>query len=80
MRIRITEGYVNEHDILKLKDMEKYHVDVNTIEGIVPRKMVKIDVRDCKMFADVVTGTLYDCKTGKARSTKLWIEKVHKGK
>jgi hypothetical protein len=78
MRIRTTDGYVNEHDLIKFREMEKYHVDVNTMEGIVLRKMVKIDVRDRKMFADIVTGTLYDCKTGKSRSTKLWVEKVYK--
>ena len=28
------------------------------------------------MFADTITGTLYDCETGKSRSTNLWIEEV----
>ena len=79
MRIRTTDGYVNEHDLIKFREMPKYYFDVNTLEGIVLREMVKIEVRDHDMFADTITGTLYDCETGKSRSTKLWIETVHKG-
>ena len=78
MRIRTTDGYVNEHDIIKFKEMQKYDVDVNTMEGIRLRQMVKIEVREREMFADVVTGTLYDCETGKSKSTNLWIEAVQK--
>ena len=76
MRIRTTDGYVNEHDLIKFREMPKYYVDVNTMEGIVLREMVKIEVRDQEMFADTITGTLYDCETGKSRSTNLWIEEV----
>ena len=78
MRIRTTDGYVNEHDLIKFKEMDKYDVDVNTMEGIRLRQMVKVEVRDQEMFADIITGTLYDCGTGKSRSTNLWIEEVHK--
>jgi hypothetical protein len=76
--IRTKEGYVTENDLIKFKEMDKYGVDVNTVFGIVFREMVKVEVRDRDMFADAVTGTLYDCDTGKAKSTKLWIECVHK--
>ena len=75
--IRTREGYVIENDLIKFKEMDKYDVDVNTMFGIVPRKMVKIEVRDRNMFADVVTGTLYDCETGKSRSTNLWINEIN---
>lgn len=75
--IRTKEGYVTENDLIKFKEMDKYDVDVNTMFGIVPRKMVKVEVRDREMFADAVTGTLYDCETGKSRSTNLWINEVN---
>jgi len=78
MRIRTTDGYVNEHDLIKFREMEKHDVDVSTMQGIILRKMVKVEVHDKEMFADVVTGTLYDCETGMSKSSNLWIDAIYK--
>jgi hypothetical protein len=78
MRIRTESGCVNEHDIIKMKDLPKFDVDIHAFGTTVTRKMAKIMVNDQAMYADTITGTLYNPKTGRSNSSRLWIEKVYK--
>jgi hypothetical protein len=78
MRIRTEAGCVNEHDVIKLKTLPKFDVDVHAFGQTITRQMVKIMVKDKPMYADTITGTLYTPKTGRSNSSRLWIEKVYK--
>jgi hypothetical protein len=40
--------------------------------------MARIVIKDQAMYADIITGTLYNPKTGKSTSSRLRIEKVYK--
>ncbi len=78
IKIRTVDGCVNEHDVIKMKDLPKFDADVNAFGRTVTRKMAKINVDNQVMYADAITGTLYNPKTLKSSSSKLWIEKVYK--
>ena len=78
VRLRAIDGCLNEHDVIKMKDMPRFDADVNVAGATVTRKMVKITVKDKTMYADAITGTLYNPKTGRCNSTRLFIEKVYK--
>jgi hypothetical protein len=78
IKIRTNFGCVCEPDIIKMKDFPKFDVDVHALNTTLTRKMVKIYVKEKAMYADIITGTLYDPKTGKSSSSRLWIEKVYK--
>lgn len=81
MKIRTEHGCVIEHDIIKLRDMKTFDADVEVriLKENMQRKMVELSINDTKMFADVVTGTLYSPATGKCNSTNIWIERTYRG-
>lgn len=78
IKFRESDGCLYDHDVIKMKDLPKFDVDINAFGRTVTRKMAKIHISDKVMYADTVTGTLYDPKTGRSNSTRLWIEKVYK--
>ena len=80
MKIRTEHGCVIENDIIKLKDMETVDVDVSVslLDSLMKRKMAKCTINDTKVFVDLITGTLFDIKTGKCNSPHVRITKVHK--
>jgi hypothetical protein len=77
-RFRIESGCLNEHDVVKMKDLPQFDVDIHAFNTIITRKMAKIVIKDQAMYADTITGTLYKPKTGKSTSSRLRIEKVYK--
>lgn len=78
IRFRVEAGCLNEHDVIKLRDFPQFDADVHALGTILTRKMAKIVIKDKAMYADTITGTLYNPKTGKSTSSRLWIEKVYK--
>jgi hypothetical protein len=80
MKIRTEHECVIESDIIKIKDLETFDVDVmvSMLDSLMTRKMAKCTINDTKFFVDVMTGTLYNPKTGKCNSPHVWITKVHK--
>jgi hypothetical protein len=78
MNVRAEAGCVYEHDITKMKPLHAFDVDINLDGEIVTRKMVKVVVKEIPMLADKITGTLYNPKTGKCNSARIYIEKVYK--
>ena len=78
MNVRAEAGCVYEHDVTKIKTIHAFDVDIY-LDGIVmTRKMVKVNVKGVQMFADQITGTLYDTQTGKCNSPRIQIKKVYK--
>jgi hypothetical protein len=80
MKIRTEHECIIENDLIKIKDLETFDVDimVSMLDSLMTRKMAKCTISDTKFFVDVVTGTLYNPKTGKCSSPHVWITKVHK--
>ena len=84
MNLRHSSGYIAEHDILKLKPLPKFDVDLNVMGERVCRKMVEVVLYDRKSngdrswYVDIVTGSMYDVLSGKSSSYNIEIEKVHK--
>jgi hypothetical protein len=78
IRFRVEAGCLNEHDVIKLRDFPQFDVDIHALGTILTRKMAKIVIKDQAMYADTITGTLYNPKTGKSTSSRLCIEKVYK--
>ena len=85
IRIRHTYGYIDDNDILKLKDFEKFDVDLNVMGRTVTRKMVEVMLpnkkdyqKEDRWYIDVVTGTMYNPKTGRGNSFNIYIEAVYK--
>lgn len=92
VKIRHSHGCIYETDIVKLKNYKKFDVDLNVMGEVVTRKMVKINLPHVNVmvkdqdyeyakkkdfYVDVVTGTMYDPKTGRGNSSKIFIEAVH---
>jgi hypothetical protein len=77
-------GCVTENFMLKLFKLHKdyrlprYLVEVSLFGQREIRKMLKIDTMDGWRYADIVTGSLYDPKTGKCNSSEIKIIKVRK--
>jgi hypothetical protein len=72
--IRTTsDGCVNEGDVLYLSERPKEVFRVQSIYGPVTRTMVRVATGGKAMLADIVTGTLYDPKTGRSNSYHLSI-------
>jgi hypothetical protein len=78
MRIRSEAGCVNEHDIIKLRTLKSFHADINVMGVTMTRKMVKVPIKDEMLFADLITGTLYNPQTKKCNSARIFLEKVYK--
>lgn len=78
LRLRKIDGCLNEHDVVKLRPLPKFDVDVHAFGQTVTRKMAAVTIDNQTMYADTITGTLYNPKTGRCNSTRLWIEKVYK--
>ena len=77
-------GYVTENYMLKLFKLHKdnkiprYIVDVSLYGERLIRKMARIDTMDGWRYADIVTGSLYNPRTGKCNSSDIKIIKVRK--
>lgn len=77
-------GCVTENYMLKLFNLHKenkiprYIVDVNLYGERLIREMAKIDTMDGWRYADIVTGSLYNPRTGKCNSSDIKIIKVRK--
>jgi hypothetical protein len=77
-------GCVTENYMLKLFKLHKdnkiprYIVDVNLYGERLIRKMARIDTMDGWRYADIVTGSLYNPRTGKCNSSDIKIIKVRK--
>jgi hypothetical protein len=73
-KVRTTsDGCVNEHDIIHLSKRPKENFRVQSMYGPITRTMVRVVAGGRAMLADVVTGTLYDQKTGRSNSYHLSI-------
>lgn len=73
-RVRTTsDGCVNEHDMLTLSKRPREDFSVQSVYGPITRTMVRVAARNKPMLADVITGTLYDLKTGRSNSYYLSI-------
>lgn len=78
-RIRTTsDGCVTENDMHLLAHRPKENFRVQSIEGPITRTMVRMVSRGRLMLADVVTGTLYDSRTGRSNSIYLSIIRKQK--
>ena len=79
IKIKTEAGCVTNHDFgAKFRKLKKFDVDVSVMGEIITRKMVKVLINKQYKYVDVITGTIYDPKTGKSNSTKVWIQKVYK--
>lgn len=84
MNLRHASGYISEHDILKLKELPKFNIDLNVMGERIRRKMVEVVLYDRKSnedrswYVDIVTGSMYDVASGQSCSYNITIEKVHK--
>jgi hypothetical protein len=56
----------------------KYFVEVSLYGERLIRKMARVDTMDGWRYADIVTGSLYDPRTGKCNSSDIKIIKVRK--
>lgn len=78
-RLRINgDGCIFELDVFLLKTKPKVVVKLQTYEGIINRKMAYVMVRGKEMLADIITGTIYDKKTGRCNSNNLYIINLEK--
>jgi hypothetical protein len=83
-RVDTYGGCVTENYMLKLFKLHKdnkiprYIVDVSLYGERLIRKMAKIDTMDGWRYADIVTGSLYNPRTGKCNSSDIKIIKVRK--
>lgn len=80
MNIRFHQGYINEHDIIKLRELKKIKVELDVMGRSAVRKMVELDVFGKIWLADIVTGSLYDPQQEGVSATKTWIRKIYKEK
>ncbi len=79
IRIKTEAGCVTNHDFeSQFRKMKMFDVDVCAMGQIYTRKMVKVEIKEVPKYVDVITGTIYDPKTGRCNSTKVWIHKVYK--
>ena len=78
MKLRANSGCIHELDLIKLKPLKKFDVDVRCMGELMTRKMVEATVMFKKQYIDIVTGTLYDPETGKSNSPQVFIEKIYK--
>lgn len=73
-KIRTTsDGCVNEHDVMYLSKRPTENFRVQSMYGPITRTMVRVVAGGKAMLADIVTGTLYDQKTGRSNSYYLSI-------
>jgi hypothetical protein len=73
-KVRTTsDGCVNEHDVMHLSKRPKEDFRVQSSYGPITRTMVRVFAGGRAMLADIVTGTLYDLKTGRSNSYHLSI-------
>jgi hypothetical protein len=83
-RVDTYGGCVTENYMIKLFKLHKdnkiprYIVDVNLYGERHIRNMAKIDTMDGWRYADIVTGSLYNPRTGKCNSSDIKIIKVRK--
>jgi hypothetical protein len=80
MGIRFHQGYINEHDIIKLRELKKIKVELDVMGRSAVRKMVELDVFGKIWLADIVTGSLYDPQQEGVSATKTWIRKIYREK
>jgi hypothetical protein len=79
IRIKTEAGCVTNHDMIKLfKHLKKFDADVHVMGQIMTRKMVEVTIENKRCYVDIITGTVYDKKTGRCNSVKVWIDKVYK--
>ena len=79
IKIKTEAGCVTNHDFeAKFSKMKMFDVDVSVMGEILTRKMAKVLINEQCKYVDVITGTIYDPKTGKSNSTRVWIQKVYK--
>ena len=80
MGIRFHQRYINEHDIIKLRELKKIKVELDVMGRSAVRKMVELDVFGKIWLADIVTGSLYDPQQEGVSATKTWIRKIYREK
>ncbi len=85
-KIRLSpDGCVDERDMLKIPKSKSMMVKVKGIYQTFDCKMVLIPVETRKgyeqepMLVDVVTGTIYDPKTGQCNSSKNLQAQINQG-
>lgn len=78
MNIRYHHGYINEHDIIKLRELKKIKVELDVMGEVVVRKMVELNAYGKTWLADSVTGSLHDPQQEGVSTTKTWIRKIYK--
>ena len=77
-------GAVCENYMIKLVKLHKenripkYFVEVSLYGERLIRKMARVDTMDGWRYADIVTGSLYDPRTGKCNSSDIKIVKVRR--
>lgn len=77
-------GAVCENYMIKLVKLHKenripkYFVEVSLYGERLIRKMARVETMDGWRYADIVTGSLYDPRTGKCNSSDIKIVKVRK--
>jgi hypothetical protein len=76
--VKAEAGCVSESEMSKVRELPKFDVDINMFGELVTRKMVEL-YANCKYaYADAVTGTLYNPKTGGCNSINIHIEQIYK--
>jgi hypothetical protein len=80
MGIRYHKGYINEHDLIKLRELKKIKVELDVMGVPMDRKMVELDVFGKIWLADIVTGSLHDPQQEGVSTTKTWIRKIYRGR
>lgn len=84
MRLRHSAGCLDEHDIVKLKPLKRFNVELNVMGQTYRRKMVEVYLEDKKTleskpwYVDTITGSIYDPKTGKCNSSNISISKIYR--
>lgn len=77
-------GAVCENYMLKLSKLHKenriprYFVEVSLYGERLIRKMARVETMDGWRYADIITGSLYNPRTGKCNSADIKIVKVRK--
>jgi len=85
-KIRHEQGYVNDHDLLKLKRYKKFYVDLCVMGETMTRKMAKVPLKNKQTaefeswYVDLITGTMYHCKTLRGNSRLIQVERVSEAK
>ena len=77
IKIKHEAGCVTNHDFeAQFRKMKMFYVDIYVMGETMTRKMVMIEIDGVLRYVDIVTGTIYDIRTGRCNSNKVWIKEV----